>query len=168
MRPLDPILFEQEQQLLQQYLIFKKTERSSLIQRAKIQDVKYNDAPTSYYFSKITARKHQVTIGTIMDRQGIEKVGTQDVNQAFVDYYRWLLGQNVAVNCDPMTELKGNKIFTSDWEGLCKEVTQIEIQNVVFSIDSNKSPGQDGFSAYFFKKSWETKGGFLQSHSVFL
>ncbi|XP_074282660.1 uncharacterized protein LOC141607199 [Silene latifolia] len=123
MRPLDPTLFEQEQQLLNQYLIFKKTEKSSLAQRAKIQDVKYNDAPTNYYFSKIAARKHQVTIGRIMDRQGIEKIGSQDVNQAFVDYYRWLLGQNVVVNCESMTELQGNKILTSDWEGLCREIT---------------------------------------------
>ncbi|XP_074290511.1 uncharacterized protein LOC141617228 [Silene latifolia] len=156
LRPLDPILFEQEQKLLNRYLIFKKTEKSSLAQRAKIQDVKYNDAPTNYYFSKIASRKHQVTIGRIMDRQGIEKIGSQDVNQAFVDYYNCLLGQNVAVNCESMTELQGNKVLTSDWEGLCREITQTEIKSVVFSIDSNKSPGHDGFSAHFFKKSWET------------
>ncbi|XP_074315156.1 uncharacterized protein LOC141651337 [Silene latifolia] len=145
LRPLDPILFEQEQQVLKRYLTFKKTERSSLTQRAKIQSIKYNDAPTSYYFSKIAARKHQSIIGRIKDRQGIEKFGTQEVNHAFIEYYRWLLGQKVDVNCAHMIELKGAKILTSDWEGLCKEVTETEIQSDVFSIDSNKSPGKMDF-----------------------
>ncbi|XP_074271470.1 uncharacterized protein LOC141595405 [Silene latifolia] len=49
---------QKEKELLARYLILRKTERSSLLQRAKIQDIKFKDAPTSYFFSRIAARKH--------------------------------------------------------------------------------------------------------------
>ncbi|XP_074277918.1 uncharacterized protein LOC141601526 [Silene latifolia] len=58
--PLDPVLLEQEKGLLARYLILRNTERSCLLQRAKIQDIKFKDAPTSYFFSRIAARKHAV------------------------------------------------------------------------------------------------------------
>ncbi|XP_074301571.1 uncharacterized protein LOC141632971 [Silene latifolia] len=123
-KPLDSSLLALEQNLLQHYLALKKAEKSSLIQRAKIQDIKYNDAPTSHYFARIAARKHHYIIGRIRDRNGADREGLPDVNQAFIDYYQ--------------------------------EVENKEIQNALFSIASNKSPWQDGFSAQFFETSWNT------------
>ncbi|XP_074315324.1 uncharacterized protein LOC141651516 [Silene latifolia] len=92
-KPLDSSLLALEQTLLQTYLDLKKAEKSSLTQRAKIQDIKYNYAPTSYYFARIAARKHQSIIGKIKDRHGIEREGMHVVNHAFIDYYQWLLGK---------------------------------------------------------------------------
>ncbi|XP_074283846.1 uncharacterized protein LOC141608385 [Silene latifolia] len=45
-----------------------------------------------------------------------------------------------------------------DEEGgkLIASVTREDIRKALFSISSSKSPGQDGFSSGFFKKSWDT------------
>ncbi|XP_074315382.1 uncharacterized protein LOC141651576 [Silene latifolia] len=76
-KPLDSSLLALEQTLLQSYLDLKKAEKSSLTQRAKIQDIKYNYAPTSYYFTRIAARKHQSIIGKIKDRHGQDGFSAQ-------------------------------------------------------------------------------------------
>ncbi|XP_074265860.1 uncharacterized protein LOC141588311 [Silene latifolia] len=91
--PLDPLLLALEKDLLARYLTLRKTERSSLLQRAKIQDIKFKDAPTSYFFSRIAARKHQTLIGKIQDMNGTIREGIYETNNAFVEYYTWLLGQ---------------------------------------------------------------------------
>ncbi|XP_074270956.1 uncharacterized protein LOC141594869 [Silene latifolia] len=91
--PLDPVLLEHEKELLARYLLLRKTERSFLLQRAKIQDIKFKDAPTSHFFSRIAVRKHQTIIGKILDMNGNTREGIQDTNDAFVEYYTWLLGQ---------------------------------------------------------------------------
>ncbi|XP_074319198.1 uncharacterized protein LOC141656267 [Silene latifolia] len=126
-KPLDCSLLALEQTLLQTYLALKKAEKSSLTQRAKIQDIKYKDAPTSHSFARIAARKHQMAFG-----------------------------QQTPVDTTLMDSLGRPKISGSGWMELCRDIYDKEIQTALFSIASNKSPGQDGFSAQFFKTSWNT------------
>ncbi|XP_074278717.1 uncharacterized protein LOC141602313 [Silene latifolia] len=145
--PLDPFLLAQEEELLARYLILRKTERSSLLQRAKIQDIKYKDAPTSYFFSRIAARKHQTLIGKIQDMNGNIREGIQETNAAFVEYYTWLLGQRKTTTSLDTVILDGPIVPESAWESLCKDIDDKEIKSALFSMDSNKSPSQDGFSA---------------------
>ncbi|XP_074288921.1 uncharacterized protein LOC141614066 [Silene latifolia] len=120
--PLDPTMLAMEQNLLQTYLILKKAEHNSLLQRAKIQNIKYNDAPISYYFSRIAARKHQSLIGRIKDRQGLEREGMSDVNQAFVEYYQWLLGHHSPTDFSLMESLEGPRFPESGCEEICREL----------------------------------------------
>ncbi|XP_074316548.1 uncharacterized protein LOC141652839 [Silene latifolia] len=82
--PLDPDLIVKERDLLHAYLVLKKAEHNSLLQRAKVQSIKFNDAPTSYYFYRIASRKHQGIIGKLKDRQGMDRDGVSTVNQAFI------------------------------------------------------------------------------------
>ncbi|XP_074266778.1 uncharacterized protein LOC141590062 [Silene latifolia] len=111
--PLDPSYLAQEKVILEDYWNLRRMERSSLMQRSKVQDIKYNDAPTSYFFARIAARKHQSIIGRIMDKEGTVREGIQDVNQAFVEYYKWLLGEKVDTVTLP-TLLDGPTIEESD------------------------------------------------------
>ncbi|XP_074288295.1 uncharacterized protein LOC141613460 [Silene latifolia] len=124
---LDLHLIEQEKILLHNYFTFRKTERSSLQQRAKIKDVKFNDAHTSYFFSIIAAWKHQSFIGRIQDIHGTNREGLSE----------------------------GQTVQEHDWGSLCREVTAGEIRKALFSMRSHKSPGQDGFSAQYFRTIWD-------------
>ncbi|XP_074300198.1 uncharacterized protein LOC141631424 [Silene latifolia] len=150
--PLEPILLEHEKELLAKYLILRNTERRSLLQRAKIQDIKFKDASTSYFFSRIAARKHQTVIGQILDMNGNIREGIQRTNDAFVEYYTWLLGQRkVTTSLDTVILDDGPRVPESSWGSLCKGIDDTEIKSALFSMDSNKSLGQDGLSVQFFK-----------------
>lgn len=37
-------------------------------------------------------------------------------------------------------------------QGMCRKVLMREVQEAIFSIDINKTPGIDRYSTYFFKK----------------
>ncbi|XP_074314105.1 uncharacterized protein LOC141649310 [Silene latifolia] len=141
LNPLDINLLTREKKLLEKYWTLRKTERSSLIQRAKIQDINYNDASTSYFYVKIATRKHQSIIGKIRDKDGILREGMKDVNNAFVDYYQWLLGTTTTTADFPPEVLEGPRIQENDWDSLCRPVEDMDIKRALFSIASNKSPG---------------------------
>ncbi|XP_074318553.1 uncharacterized protein LOC141655367 [Silene latifolia] len=153
--PLDPDLIVKERDLLHAYLVLKKAKHSSLLQRAKVQSIKFNDAPTSYYFSRIASRKHQGIIGKLKDRQGMDRDGVSAVNQAFVEYYQWLLGKHSPMGTSLMDTLEGPRFPEFGCEEICKEIDDKEIKSVLFLIAPNKSPRQDGFSAQFFKTNWD-------------
>ncbi|XP_074305770.1 uncharacterized protein LOC141640991 [Silene latifolia] len=139
-QPLDSDLIEQEKILLHNYLTLRKTETSSLQQRAKIKDVKFNDAPNSYFFSRIAARKHQSLNGRIQDIHGAHREGLSEKKDiAAFDY----------------VIIEGHTHQEQDWDPLCRAVTEGDIRKALFSMGSHKSPGLDGFSAQFFKTNWD-------------
>ncbi|XP_074298403.1 uncharacterized protein LOC141629276 [Silene latifolia] len=78
--------------------------------------------------------------------------GLQSVGEAFDEYYQQLLGSSTKVEeIDPEVVSNGPSVAIDDHASLIRPVTRSEIQQALFAIDSNKSPGLDGFSVGFFK-----------------
>ncbi|XP_074306394.1 uncharacterized protein LOC141641640 [Silene latifolia] len=138
--PLSDSLIHKEQDLMKEFSTLKKAEISMLRQKAKIQS--------------IAERKAQQMIGVIKDKDGILRSGPEDVASAFVDYYSSLLGQATPVEAlDKEYIAQRGTVNTEEWHNLQKLVCQAEINEALFSIGSDKSPGPDGFSSEFFKHS---------------
>ncbi|XP_028099519.1 uncharacterized protein LOC114299048 [Camellia sinensis] len=57
-----------------------------------------------------------------------------------------------------INSLVKNRVSSCQSEMLSSEVTDKEIYDIFWSLKSNKVPGPDGYSASFFKKSWEVVG----------
>ena len=53
---------------------------------------------------------------------------------------------------------RGGRLNENQQQQLNLTFTTDEIKNVVFSIPNDKSPGIDGYSSNFFKKSWHIIG----------
>ncbi|XP_074300949.1 uncharacterized protein LOC141632289 [Silene latifolia] len=150
--PGDLNLLAKENSLLARFKILKSAEIKMLHQRAKIQDIKLNDCPTSYFFAKMAKRRQQGIAGQICDHHGVLVQGVDKVNYAFSDYYSDFLGKAQPVQAlDKELIAKGACLSSEDHLSLCAHVTPLEIKNALFSIGDNKSPGHDGFSARFFK-----------------
>ncbi|XP_074293555.1 uncharacterized protein LOC141620634 [Silene latifolia] len=136
---LDPFsahLITEEKVLLSTYSNLKEAQMQILRQRAKIKHIQDADSCSKYFFAKIAERKHQQIIGAIKDSQGTKTI---------------VLPLSVAM-------LSSDVMSPADKALLIKDITDQEIKEAVFGIDSNSSLGIDGFSSGFFKSLWHIIG----------
>ncbi|XP_074288884.1 uncharacterized protein LOC141614030 [Silene latifolia] len=163
--PSDNALMAQETTLMATYKTLKAAELSMLQQREKIQGINKNDCSSSYFFARITQRRQQSIVGHITDHNGNVVQGVADVNAAFVNYYKELLGEKQEVQpLDREFIASGACLPEANHASLCTAVTNKEIKDALFSIDSTKSPGHDGYSHWVFKSTWQSSwGGFYGS-----
>ncbi|KAK9733272.1 hypothetical protein RND81_04G056300 [Saponaria officinalis] len=153
--PLSDHLIQKEKQASSEYWKFKEAECKILRQRAKLHDLKHGDVSSHYFFSKIKERHQAQIIGAIQDHHGTTHTGLHQVGDAFVAFYQHMLGSSIPVKAiDPSVISNGNVVDVTDFAALTRPVTREEIKLALFAIDSNKSPGIDGFSSGFFKAAW--------------
>ncbi|GJZ07560.1 RNA-directed DNA polymerase, eukaryota, reverse transcriptase zinc-binding domain protein [Tanacetum coccineum] len=63
----------------------------------------------------------------------------------------------------PYVHLIKKKLNTYEENLMVREVSDEEVKEAMFQIDSNKAPVPDGFSSLFFKKAWGVVGGHVCS-----
>nr|GFA93587.1 hypothetical protein [Tanacetum cinerariifolium] len=69
------------------------------------------------------------------------------------------LGKAIQVkDLDTIDSLFKTELSHEDALFMIRKISDEEIKNVVFSIDSNKAPSPDGFSSLFLKKAWNIIG----------
>ncbi|KAK9733590.1 hypothetical protein RND81_04G076900 [Saponaria officinalis] len=153
--PLNQSLLDEEADLAQIFCRFKKVELNIAYQRAKVHDIKMMDASTSYFFAKIAARRNACNINTVLNTRGDMCRTFEDISDAFLDYYKSLLGTTQEVSLvDSCILYWGPKLSTEEGASLLASVTDEEVRCALFSIDTNKSPGPDGYSSGFFRSAW--------------
>ncbi|GFS44393.1 hypothetical protein Acr_00g0090060 [Actinidia rufa] len=87
------------------------------------------------------------------------KESSAQVSSLFVRYYMNLLGTRK--DCQSLeSEFLMEGSWVSDTQGmdLIRPVADEEIKAALYGIGDDKAPGPDGYSAYFFKKSWSIIG----------
>ncbi|XP_074304499.1 uncharacterized protein LOC141639227 [Silene latifolia] len=157
---LDPhnrALCLEEEHLSEDYCKFKTIELSIAFQRAKEFDIKMGDASTTYFSSKVAARRNSSNIRKVVDNHGTVCNAFPDISKAFLDYYISLLGTAGNVTKFDSSIMPNGHILTpTEGSPLLEPITPAEIKSALFSIDANKSPGPDGYSSGFFKDAWDT------------
>ncbi|GJZ55432.1 RNA-directed DNA polymerase, eukaryota, reverse transcriptase zinc-binding domain protein [Tanacetum coccineum] len=82
-----------------------------------------------------------------------------NVAMQFVKHFKSFLGDNKSTEqIKNPEELFSNKLTANEAEEMIKDVTNEEIKEAMFGIGNDKAPGPDGFTAVFFKKSWNIVG----------
>ncbi|XP_074277141.1 uncharacterized protein LOC141600791 [Silene latifolia] len=97
LNPLSEDLIIKEKELSLAFWKLKDAEAKILIQRAKIHDIKLNDAGSKFFSTRIKERQQSQLIGEIQDLAGYTHQGLHEVGDAFVDYYQQLLGSSTPV-----------------------------------------------------------------------
>ncbi|XP_074300969.1 uncharacterized protein LOC141632309 [Silene latifolia] len=156
---LDPhnrALCLEEEHLSEDDCKFKNIELSIAFQRAKEFDIKMGDASTTYFSSKVAARRNSSNIRKVVDNHGTVCNAFPDISKAFLDYYISLLGAGNVTKFDSSIMPNGHILTPTEGSPLLEPITPAEIKSALFSIDANKSPGPDGYSSGFFKDAWDT------------
>nr|GEW73519.1 hypothetical protein [Tanacetum cinerariifolium] len=82
-----------------------------------------------------------------------------DVKEHFVKHFMNVLGtREMVAPIHERTSLFINKLSLVDFEFMVKPISLEEIKDVRFSMNDDKAPGPDGYSARFFKAAWSVVG----------
>ncbi|GJZ97390.1 RNA-directed DNA polymerase, eukaryota, reverse transcriptase zinc-binding domain protein [Tanacetum coccineum] len=144
--------------ILQEYNEAIKDEEKILAQKAKVRWLSEGDKNSKYFHNAIKSRMHTNRIMGVYDSQGSWFQG-EDVAKQFVKHFETFLGNNNEVEeIDSPDELFSNKLTKDESEYMVRDVTDAEIKEAMFGIGNDKAPGPDGFTAMFFKRSWDIVG----------
>ncbi|KAK1424411.1 hypothetical protein QVD17_19740 [Tagetes erecta] len=147
-------LHSQETKLLASFNEASLDEERFLKQKAKEHWLAEGDANTKYFHNTLKCRNHRARIDVITDGNGILREG-KAVPNAFVDHYVGFLGKE-DISIIPITqELFDVRIDQAMATDMIREVTVDEIKRTMFAFGDDKAPGPDGFTAAFYKKSWD-------------
>ncbi|XP_049388958.1 uncharacterized protein LOC125853328 [Solanum stenotomum] len=135
-------------------------EESILMQKSRVQWLKLGDANTSYFHACLKSRKSQKQITQLMSLEGIVLSSGSQVEREITKFYKQLLGS--AATSLPTVDITvkgGGNVLSRDQQlQLVRQVEKEEIWKALAGISDTKSPGYDGFNAYFFKKGWFVMG----------
>ncbi|XP_060959260.1 uncharacterized protein LOC133030510 [Cannabis sativa] len=158
--PLNVTLMQQEKEVREQYAEKHKVLISFLQQKSKVNWIKNGDSNTSVFHSSIKDRTRKNRILSVVNAQGDRVDDQEKITEAFLDYYKELLGTSMIgrqrVKTSVMNE--GPLITSTHAEALMTDFSKEEIKAAMFSIPGVKSPGPDGYGSYFFQDNWELVG----------
>jgi len=113
------------------------------------------DRNSRYFQQQANTRRKRKLVCKLKDDCGMWIDNPQTIADKFVyDYTNRFLsnGQWGTTLPDPQLCIR---ISDSDNLSLIKIPNMMEVKSALFSIDSSKTPGPDGFRARFFKQYWE-------------
>ncbi|XP_028076039.1 uncharacterized protein LOC114278224 [Camellia sinensis] len=97
-------------------------------------------------------------ISGITLENGVLLTSPSDVQNAFVTYFSNLFGtphEDTYVGFDRVNSLINKRLTIDQMFTMAQDVTADEIISVFKSLNPNKAPGPDGYSAGFFHSAWE-------------
>ncbi|XP_074314333.1 uncharacterized protein LOC141649545 [Silene latifolia] len=92
--PYNKNLMDEEREAAASYKLLAEARHSYLAQKAKAGWLVEGDENSSYFHSRIKGRQARNKVLQILDMNGSLKTSTDDIQQAFLDFYVGLLGTN--------------------------------------------------------------------------
>lgn len=122
-------------------------EESAARQRAKVKWLNEGDSNTKYFHHVVREKRHTNHIHSVCDAEG-NFVSGEDVGNAFVEFFRSLLGTRAdSVNPSMPEEIFVKKLSVTEANDMISQITDAEIKRAMFQIENDKAPGSDGFSS---------------------
>ncbi|XP_056687940.1 uncharacterized protein [Spinacia oleracea] len=158
--PTNQDFADTELRAIQEYKVTNKIYLEFLSQKAKIAWLRDGDENSALFHQSIRSRNLKNQIYNIHDMGGVWKDNPTQVADAFLDYYKQLLGSKhesrtpvlkQVVQLGPVCQAHHKAILNANH-------TAEEVRDALFSIPGAKAPGPDGFGSHFFKDSWHIVG----------
>ncbi|GKB03041.1 RNA-directed DNA polymerase, eukaryota, reverse transcriptase zinc-binding domain protein [Tanacetum coccineum] len=144
--------------VLNEYMEVSNDELKLLQQKAKIKCLSEGDQNTTYFYEILKSRKHKGRIKSICNENGNRYDGDK-VAKAFFEHFKKFLGTKQVVQPLSSVDINLEKTLSEDEaKDMISMVTNDEIKEAIFDIDSNKASGPDGYTSRFFKKAWSIIG----------
>lgn len=132
-----------------------------LDKKSRVQWLELGDKNSNFFFKSINKNSNRGRIHSIVLPNGEKTQNMDETCDAFVTHYMSVLGtphDDEYNGKERLCELVRVKVSESQSNRLGCPVTEEEIKEVFWSLNSSKAPGPDGFSVGFFEGAWEVVG----------
>jgi hypothetical protein len=153
-------LLEHDKQLRLTLMNLKSVEKMFFSQKLKCHFFKDSDRGSSFFHALMNQKNRRNYIPAIHCSDGTLTTSEAEMGEEFVRFYQQLLGScKATLPLDIDVIQSGPCLHASSHESLLAPVSNDDIKNALFDIGNDKAPGPDGYSSFFFKKSWGVIGG---------
>ncbi|GJV04571.1 hypothetical protein Tco_1338140 [Tanacetum coccineum] len=129
-------------------------EEQFLKQKSKVEWLRVGDSNSAYLHKLVKGCVNRNRIDVVTDLAG-DVVTGDGVPAAFVSHYEAFLGQQGSCFPFDSQELFLNRLDSNQALDMIKNVTAKEVKDAIFSMGNDKSLGPEGYTACFFKESWD-------------
>lgn len=136
-----------------------KVEYTFLQQHTKANYLRKSDKCNKFFHSLMRSNRRKAHIGSILRRDGEPTSSSREIASEFTSFFKGLFGaRGHTTPADPSLFAQGDSVKEEDKAMLVAPVSNEEIKRALWSIGDDKAPGPDGYTAKFFKDTWEITG----------
>ena len=151
-----PDLYRERLKVKTEFDLLSTQETVHLLQRTRSDFYEHGEKTGKLLASQLRGARAKQTISALRLDDGEMTSDPNVINSKFREFFSNLYTSDSTVNSNEMEDfLGGLKIpaISSDYKELLEQpITQQEVISAIFSMQSQKSPGPDGFSLEFYKK----------------
>ncbi|GAU37962.1 hypothetical protein TSUD_269770 [Trifolium subterraneum] len=123
-------------------------------QRAKMHWLQEGDMNTRFFHMSATARSKKKKVTKLVADNGTEAHTQEELCEVAKSYFDNFFKPRDGDH-DPVLNLIQPRVTDDDNFFLTAPITKVEIQQALFQMHPDKSPGPDGFNPAFFQRFWE-------------
>ncbi|PKI62164.1 hypothetical protein CRG98_017537 [Punica granatum] len=155
-----PEAIKKETDLRVKLLVALDREEKLLKQKSMVEWLRAGDQNTSFFQKAVRGRMAHSTIRVLYSTSGTKLEGVQEIKDEAIKFFEGLLRRKdeciSVVLASKLSSILKRKVHIPKYQLLISPIADEEIKKALFSMGNDKSPGPDGFIAFFFKHAWHT------------
>ncbi|GAU10125.1 hypothetical protein TSUD_418540, partial [Trifolium subterraneum] len=144
----------QYQELSERHATLLIQEEGYWKQRAKMHWLQEGDMNTRFFHMSATVRNKKNKVTKLIADNGTEAHTQEELCEVAKSYFDTLFKPRDGDH-DPVLNLIQPRVTDDDNLVLTAPITKVEIQQALFQMHPDKSPGPDGFNPAFYQRFWE-------------
>ena len=156
------LLAAQEKEAQSKWLTLALAEEHFLQQRSRIRWLESGDQNSAFFHRMVVSRRAINQIHYLLDGAGNRLSDTGEIKLHCVSYFEELFGASTtALTATSQAQISSFTSFRcsdADRTLLTAPVTPADVKQEVFALPANKTPGPDGYSGEFYRKTWDIIG----------
>lgn len=137
-------------------------EERFLQQRSRVKWLESGDGNTAYFHKMVASRRSANQIHYLINTEGDRLSNMGEVKSHCVDYFQNLFGGHSSSlsprSLHRISDLTNFRCSDTLKNMLHANVTAADVKYEVFNLPRNKSPGPDGYTGEFYRKTWDIIG----------
>ncbi|XP_026439650.1 uncharacterized protein LOC113338440 [Papaver somniferum] len=126
-----------------------------LIQKARVNWIKFWDANTAFFHTSIKLRQTKNTIVELTDDSGVIFSDQDQIATMLIEYFKTKFSYQPVQITESILDAIQNAVSHEDNTLIEKIPSKEDIREAVFQLNQDGSPGPDGFTGIFYRIAWD-------------